>query len=364
MAQLMTTDALDEYIAACRELMGTQVGIGQSGTILYNEEATRDTIRHYAWGVSDMNPLWLDEEYARKGRHGGIIAPPTFLYSVVLPSMGRWRVKFPNSVRWTQLYGGTTWDFYQNVRIGDRFHATGTIVGASIKESKTAGRMGIVLPEVKYWNQRGVLVAKAVASNVVFPTRDISSSYEEALKPQATGMLVPEVIEENLSRRGEEPRYWEHVQEGEQLPDIPKGRLRNVDIIRWNAGAYGPLPLVSRINQETGTRGGEGHYDEDIAKSEGLPGLYDNGPLRGGWLSELVTNWAGDWGDLVRLSYELRRMNIVGDVNTVKGSVVRKLQREEDKLVEIAVSVQNHRGENSAIGTATVRLPSLGVENS
>ena len=28
--------------------------------------------------MGDMNPLWRDEEYAKKTRWGGIIAPPAF----------------------------------------------------------------------------------------------------------------------------------------------------------------------------------------------------------------------------------------------------------------------------------------------
>jgi hypothetical protein len=93
---------------------------------------------------------------------------------------------------------------------------------------------------------------------------------------------------------------------------------------------------------------------DDLAKEEGLPGAYDNGPLRGGWLGELVTNWMGDWGDLLRLQYQLRRLNVVGDVNVGKGTVRAK---PEPGIVELDIWIENHRAERSAIGTATVRLP-------
>jgi acyl dehydratase len=38
-------------------------------------------IRHFADGLGDTNPLWTDEEYAKRTKWGGIIAPPCFLYS-------------------------------------------------------------------------------------------------------------------------------------------------------------------------------------------------------------------------------------------------------------------------------------------
>src|SRR5215469_7498872 len=52
---------LDEFLNACEEAIGKRLSIAHTGTVYYNEEASRDTIKHYAWGVTDMNPLWLDE---------------------------------------------------------------------------------------------------------------------------------------------------------------------------------------------------------------------------------------------------------------------------------------------------------------
>ena len=40
-------------------------------------EATADSIRHWVYGIGDTNPLWLDPEYARTTRWGGITAPGT-----------------------------------------------------------------------------------------------------------------------------------------------------------------------------------------------------------------------------------------------------------------------------------------------
>src|SRR5690349_10200875 len=45
----------------------------------WNEQASRDGIRHYAHGFGDDNPLWTDPDHAAASRWGGVIAPPGFL---------------------------------------------------------------------------------------------------------------------------------------------------------------------------------------------------------------------------------------------------------------------------------------------
>ncbi len=44
-------------------------------------EATEDTIRQFAYGIGDDNPLWTEPDYAAKSRYQTLIAPPTFLYA-------------------------------------------------------------------------------------------------------------------------------------------------------------------------------------------------------------------------------------------------------------------------------------------
>ena len=81
------------------------------------EAASPDAIRQFARGVGDENPLWLDEQYAARTRHGGILAPPSFLYAVdstiVAPKLA--------GVQW--VYAGTSWTWFDVIRSGDRLSA-------------------------------------------------------------------------------------------------------------------------------------------------------------------------------------------------------------------------------------------------
>src|SRR5207237_3702979 len=48
----------------------------------HNYEVTWDGVRHFAYGYGDDNPLYCDPAYAGETRWEGLIAPPTFLYTM------------------------------------------------------------------------------------------------------------------------------------------------------------------------------------------------------------------------------------------------------------------------------------------
>ena len=48
----------------------------------FNSEASKDGIKHFVEGIGDLNPLFVDEEYAKKTKYGKIISPGSYCYSV------------------------------------------------------------------------------------------------------------------------------------------------------------------------------------------------------------------------------------------------------------------------------------------
>ena len=74
--------------------------------------ATRDAIRHFAWGVGDNNPLWTDIDHARASRWVGLIAPPCFLYGVHETSVA------PGHEGHRRVYHAVDWTFFDVVRVG------------------------------------------------------------------------------------------------------------------------------------------------------------------------------------------------------------------------------------------------------
>ena len=55
---------IDTFLERSRDLTGKEVRERES----WNTVASRDAIRHYAFGTSDGNPLWLDPDYAASER--------------------------------------------------------------------------------------------------------------------------------------------------------------------------------------------------------------------------------------------------------------------------------------------------------
>ena len=127
-------------------------------------EVEKGAIRRYADAVGDDNPLYHDEEYAKKSRYGSIIAPPGFFgwatgeisASSGIGLMGA----VINAGFYRILDAGMTYEFFLPVRAGDTLVASPKISEVTEKEGKS-GTMIISHFEVSYLNQNGDLVARA-----------------------------------------------------------------------------------------------------------------------------------------------------------------------------------------------------------
>lgn len=117
-------------------------------------EVERGAIHRFAEAIADPNPLFNQEQEARKTRFGGMIAPPTFGRSLgaAIPSV---KLKnLPPGLR--ILDGGSDWEYFQPIRPGDRITVQSKI--ADLRESE--GRLGpmvFIVIETSYTNQFGEL---------------------------------------------------------------------------------------------------------------------------------------------------------------------------------------------------------------
>ena len=148
LAPSISEDALNE----ARALIGMPIRIEQ-----WNHEASRDAIRHYAWGIGDDNPVFSDPDYAKSTKWGAIIAPPTFFFgiwdAVVAPGLP--------DVQW--YYSGIDAEFYHPIRRNDTITASAEYVDAQPLKSKTVSNMLVQTGDVRYHNQDGELVTKVIS---------------------------------------------------------------------------------------------------------------------------------------------------------------------------------------------------------
>lgn len=349
---------------------------------LWNYEATRDTIRHYAWGIGDDNPLYSDPDYAAKTRWKTIIAPPTFYYgvfdAVVAPGLP--------DVHW--FYAGADWTFFKPAERGDEFTVKAAYTGARRVGGQRVSRMILQTGTVDYFNQRGEQLAQVQSHcfRVPRPGAEGGLSYAPREAQKFSRAELEQIRDAALNeyRRGAETLYWEDVEVGEVMPGTVRGPIVLMDMTCYYAGAVGTSGYKStklkwKYNHWANTDPDRlpnnydpsyygaavlpsiGHQDSKIAVSElGMPGPYDNGPQRIGMISTCATNWMGDDGFLREFSIRLHLPVIFGDVTYTKGRITGKRREGDTGLVEAEMWAENQLGEKTASGKALIELPMRG----
>lgn len=137
---------------------------------------------------------------------------------------------------------------------------------------------------------------------------------------------------------------YEDVEVGTEItPLVKKPTTRQ--LVKW-AGATGDF--------------NEPHYDKDLAKSWGLPGVIVQGLLKHQFLIQMITDWIGVDGDLLEISCHYRGMDYPGDALTCTGKVLKKFVKGDRHCLECEVGITNQRGERTTPGRVIVALPSRG----
>ena len=342
----------------------------------FNRQATIDTIMHFVDGIGDLNPIYRDEEYAKRTKYGCIIAPPCFLYSVWWAGTGlEMRAELHG---W---YAGSEWEWFRPICVGDGIDwKTIQPSDVQLKQGKMAGDQIIVFHEDQFTRQGGEVIAIHKGWNINARRDDTreKAKYAEIAHVQEYSVEDIKKIHDAQDReviRGGDPRYWEDVEIGEELTPVVQGPRNMNDTLVWLIGSgnlWNKSDRLARIIREVHPNI-DGlfdptmkiwlnvelpHLDDKLAKEVGVPGAYDFGCERITLLSMLLTNWMGDDGFLWKLRAELRRFNIVGDTTWCKGKVVRKSMDSGKCCVDIECWGENQRNEVTILGTATIILPS------
>ena len=120
-------------------------------------EVEKGAIRNLAEAMNYLNPLFLDENYAKSRGHGNVAAPPLFA-SHNLPLGAPLNVlKFPFQIA-AGLHGSDEWEFLHDIHAGDVLTPRGKIANLYEREGKR-GKMLFVISEVAFTNQRGEVAA-------------------------------------------------------------------------------------------------------------------------------------------------------------------------------------------------------------
>ncbi len=124
-------------------------------TILVSERE----IKRFAQAIGDLNPLYLDREFAQRSRYGGIIAPPLFIFALDyygdlpetelgpdgMPVSEELELPLPPSY----VRGGSSEiEFFRPIKAGDSVTVRKKLVDVYTKEGKSGPLLFVVIDTI------------------------------------------------------------------------------------------------------------------------------------------------------------------------------------------------------------------------
>jgi len=129
----------------------------------------KEPIRRWAESIGNSNPLYHDEEYAKKSRYGEIIAPPGFIGNYAFPIKGGSPSARLQGPFWRVLNGGNEYEFIKPVHAGDVLTATTKLVDLNERQGRPGiGRMLFQVSETTYRDQNGEVVVKTRGTGISY----------------------------------------------------------------------------------------------------------------------------------------------------------------------------------------------------
>jgi acyl dehydratase len=331
---------LDEFEKAYREGLGTPLPGRPWRTV------TDEWLWRFSEGAGDYNPRFRE-----------VVASPAFLFSIEFGANAAIWGHIPHeniaTRDLTMLYLGSRIEWHRRIWIGDRVRGVETPESIKRVTMSQIGEACVCTGRTEYWNSREELIATMHTDMLRFanPGQGVGSTREPGPR------IAPDPLVWERMRRGPEPRYCKDVHEGEPIPELPRGTYTTTELYLFAHAALSPY-RSRHVEDGAIDLGAGGRADPEYARSNRAQAAsFDYGPQRICWLIQAVTDWMGDHGTLLRLEARLRRPNLVGDTNTVRGSVAR-IDGDE---VQLTLENVNQAGVVTATGLATVRLPARGA---
>ena len=359
------TSLVEHFVAESRRLIGTVV----KERALWNTVANKDAIRHFAFGTSDDNPLWLDEDYARQSCAGGLLAPPGFVCSVLYPFLHG----APMDVPLVSLIGEISVEWFHPIRLNDEFSANARQLDVVLSQDRMGRQVVFIPAETTYLNQLGAVVAKATGTMVRIAREEGDLLLDRKIHPydESQRASIRQALEREDRAGARSPLAAEcHV--GMPLKNFVRGPLSIGDMICWQAG-IGPSyrggslgyfdtlasPHTTAHNPVTGwpLKYSQQHEDFLMAEQRGMPAPFDNSLMRFACLAPMLTDWMGDGGFLKKLSVQTGAPMLYGDTTWYRGIIVSKTALPEKCEIGIRITGVNQLGQTTTTASALVQIP-------
>jgi len=252
-----------------------------------------ELVRVYAAAVGDGNPRWHSSDAD---------VPLTMLAMVGFDSV----VLAMRGINDVVLLGSSEVEGYLPVRVGDKIITTTAITSLRRRQSP-AGITAFIAIRQDYTNQRDEKVASCTQTVIVRPG----------------GLLA--------KYQG----FWGSW-DGIEIPPLVK------------------QPTIKQLVEWAGVSGDNNpiHFDKEYSVSHGLPGVIVPGQLVLAFLGQMIADWLGAGGALVKLSVSFKGLNFPGSTITCRGVVAETIKGR----AVLKVWAENCSGEKTVVGTAVAKM--------
>lgn len=368
------------------------VGVPLGGGYLKDPVHVND-IRRWVQAMQNPNPVYYDARFATESRFGRIVAPQSF---AVATDVGHGATP---AIQGTisgshMIFGGDEWWFFgPRIEPGDNLTQERMLFDYRVTETRFAGPTMFSRGDTTYINQRGEMVAKQRSTSIRYLAEEARkrSEFSERQDPEWSDQALDELEEQKLAYyatfRGHDKLLWKDVTDGDRLPTRPIGphtimsfttEWRAFNMTVWGAveswgvtthPQAGWLPEMTRDPRRAAIdpamddglyRGASrGHVQPRYAQLIGMPRGYGYGASMGAWILDYLTNWAGEWGEIVHSNAQYRSPAFTGDATFLNGTVTGKdIDANNGKhLVFVEYTMTNQKDTVMAKGTAELALP-------
>jgi acyl dehydratase len=96
------------------------------------------------------------------------------------------------------------------------------------------------------------------------------------------------------------------------------------------------------------------HMDDEAGQAAGYASAFGMGNLQWAYLHDLLRQWMGDDGRIIRMGCQFRSANVKGQTVTAHGTVTAVREEGDQRIVDLDIWTEEQSGTRLAPGTATV----------
>ena len=359
MAEDATLDYIPEYLSAAAQQRLRELAV-ESPPEAAPLEVNEYLIRHWCETLEDGNPLYLDADYARSQGFRGVVAP---LGSIMTTFSMQFRWPWPPAEYGDRdpalhihydvkealnlpvgIIQSIDVEAYTPLQVGDRVSVGQRLVSVSPWKKTRVGEGHFWTMDRLYRNQHGELVLRERMSAFGYGRQrgaaaagrasggGWSPAVEEAIEGERTGYRA----------RAFHQRYWEDVDEGEEL-----------------AALHMPITVTRCVYLASATRDfSPQHSNRDYAQQRSkTKDVFVNTPFNMGMVGRFLTDWAGPKSIVRRMSMSMRGNVCAGDEMILTGKVTKKYVEGGEPRVDVEIVISTQEGPVTPC-KATLVLPS------